>query len=184
MPRLFGSASQNVVTGKISHALVGLTLVLKGVDKAAHFNSHPFTVVFLFAAGAFIILGTAFHHPLQRKITNFTALFRFAEGIALILIGLIFLEKSSRLPYFFFFAGIIYLGLGLFEFFTDPEEKKRLRPLLLTVLGTVFLFAAAVFLAFNFFNSGNTWAYIVAGVIAVMGIFLLVIRKRKTNSDH
>ena len=184
MLRRSGSAKRNMMFEQISHALVGLTLVLKGVDKAEHFSRHPFTVVFLFAAGAFIILGTAFHHPLQKKIPNFTALFRFAEGMALILIGVIFLEKSSRLPYFFFFAGACYLGLGLFEFFTDADEKKRLRPLLLTVLGIVFLIAAAIFLAFNFFNSGNTWAYIITGVIAVMGIFILTLRKRKAGSDR
>ncbi|HSQ36070.1 MAG TPA: hypothetical protein VLQ89_08780, partial [Candidatus Binatia bacterium] len=116
---------------------------------------------------------------LKNKISNFTALFHFAEGLALILSGVALLEKSSRMPYFLFFIGVVYLGLGAFEFFFDQAEKQRLRPVLLTVMGTVFLTAAAVFLAFNYFNSGNTWAYITAGVIAVMGIFILTIRKHK-----
>jgi uncharacterized membrane protein len=174
-------AKKNARLVKFSHILVGIPLILKGIDKAENFNSHPFTVIFLFAAGTFIILGTIFHHWLENKIPNFTALFHFAEGIALILIGFALLEKSSRLPFFLFFIGAVYLGLGAFEFFTDAAEKKKLRPLLSTVMGIVFLVAASVFMAFNFFNSGNTWAYITAGVIAVMGVFILTIRRHKQN---
>jgi len=174
-------AKRNALLLKFSHILVGIPLILKGIDKAAHFNSHPFTVIFLLGAGTFIILGTVFHHRLEKKIPNFTALFHFAEGIALILIGFSLLEKSSRMPYFLFFIGAVYLGLGAFEFFTDAAAKKKLRPLLLTVMGIVFLFAAAIFMAFNFFHSGNTWAYITAGIIAVMGVFILTIRRLKQN---
>jgi len=163
---------------KISHALVGLVLILKGVDKAEHFNSHPFTVVFLFAAGTFIILGAAFHHRIERKVPNFTALFHVVEGMALISVGFALLEKSSRLPYYFIFVGVACLGIGAFEFFTDADEKKRLRPLFLTAMGSVFLLAAIVFAAFNFFNSGNLWAYITTGVLAVMGIFFLFVLRR------
>ncbi len=181
MPRLFGSASKNEMFGKISHVLVGLTLVFKGIDKAEHFHEYPLTVVFLFIAGAFIILGGAFHHHFEIKISNFTALFHIAEGIALILVGFALLKKSSRLPYFLFFIGVVYLGLGAFEFFTNADEKKKLRPLLLTVMGTVFLLAAGVFLCFNFFNSRNTWAYITTVVIAVMGVFILSIGKSKVK---
>jgi hypothetical protein len=82
------------------------------------------------------------------------------------------------MPYYFIFAGMAYLGLGAFEFFTDADEKKRLRSRLLMVMGSVFLLAALVFAAFNFFNSGNIWAYIITGVFAVMGMFLLFIRRR------
>lgn len=179
MPQLEATAKRKAALEKISHALVGLVLLLKGWDKAEHFESHPFTVVFLFAAGAFIILGAAFHHQIERKVPNFSAFFRVAEGLALILLGFALLEKSSRMPYYWIFIGIAYLGMGAFEFFTDADEKKRLRPLLLTVMGSVFLFAALVFAAFNFSNSGNLWAYITSGVFFVMGIFLLFIRRRK-----
>lgn len=178
MPRLFGSAKRSEIFEKISHFLVGLTLALKGIDKAEHFSRHPFTVVFLFAAGAFIILGAAFQHRIEKKVPNFTALFHVAEGIALILIGLVLLEKSSRLPYFLFFVGAVYLGIGAFEFFTDAAEKKRLRPVLLAVLGTVFLLAAVVAAAFNFFGSNNSWVFITAGILAVCGLFILLVRRK------
>lgn len=175
------TAKRNAVSGKISHALVGLVLLLKGWDKAEHFESHPFTVVFLLAAGAFIILGAAFLHPLERKIPNFSAFFHVAEGLALIVLGFALLEKSSRMPYYLFFVGAVYLGIGAFEFFTDNDEKKRLRSLWLTAMGGVFLLAALVFAVFNFFNSGNFWAYFTCGVLAVMGLFFLFMRRRTTQ---
>jgi hypothetical protein len=177
MPRLFGSA-KSAILEKISHILIGFTLVIKGVDKAEHFNRHPFTVVFLFCAGAFIILGAFFHQRIEKKIPNFTALFHVAEGISLILVGLALLEGSRRLPYFFFFAGAVYLAIGAFEFFTDAAEKKELRPVLLAVLGTVFLLAALVAFILNFLGSNDSWVFIITGVFAVCGLFILLVRRK------
>ena len=178
MPQPFGSAKSKVLPEKIAHCGVGLTLILKGIDKAEHFSHNPFTAVFLFAAGAFIILGAFFHHKIDKKMPNFTALFHVAEGISLILIGSLLLEKSSRLPYFLFFIGSVYLGLGAFNLFTDDEQKKRFAPKLPLVLGAVLWTAALVALVLNFLNSGNTWAYITAGVMAAVGSFLLLMRSK------
>jgi len=178
MPRLVRSEKRSAFMEMISHMLVGLVLVIKGIDKAEHYRQHPLTVVFLFVAGAFIILGALFHHPIEKKVRNFSALFRVAEGLALIVVGVVLLEKSARMPYFLFFAGALNIGLGVFEFFTSAEDKKRLRPVLLAVMGVVFLGAALVFSAFNYFNSGNAWAYGISGVFAAMGLFLLLFRRK------
>jgi hypothetical protein len=177
-----GAARTNARLETLSHILIGIPLIMKGIDKAEHFEKHPFTVLFLFACGAFILLGAAFHHRLEKKIPNFYALFHIAEGLALIVTGIALLEKSSRLPYFLFFLGAIYLGLGAFNFFTDASEKKRLQPLLVTGMGIVFLVAAAVFLVFNYLNSRNSWAYFITAVIALVGIFFLVVIRKKVNS--
>jgi hypothetical protein len=178
MPPSPGPAKRSAMFERISHCLVGLTLVMKGVDKAEHFSDHPLTVLYLFAAGAFIILGTAFHHALEKRIRNFVALFHVAEGTSVILVGLVLLEKSSRLPYFLFFIGAAYLGLGGFEFFTDAGSRKRLRPVLLAVMAAAFLVAAALAVTLNLFGSKNTWVFITAGVMAVMAAYMLLARKK------
>ena len=172
-----GADRKNRIMEMISHMLIGFVLVLKGIDKAEHYRQHPLTVLFLFAAGAFIILGALCHHPIEKRVRNFSALFRVAEGLALFLVGYVLLEKSARLPYFLFFAGALNIGLGVFEFFTDDADKKRLRPLFLAVMGAVFLAAALVFSLFNYFNSGNAWAYGISGIFAVCGLFLLLFRR-------
>ena len=162
----------------VSHMLIGLSLLIKGIDKAAHFSQHPLTVVFLFVAGAFIILGTVFHHVLEKKIPNFAALFHVADGIALILLGFMLLEKSSRLPYFVLFIGVCYLGLGGFEYFTAAEARKKLRPKLLAVMAAVFLAAAAVAAGLNLRGSKNTWVFVTAGLLVAMAAFMLLVRRK------
>jgi hypothetical protein len=178
MGRSFASEKKGAKLEMISDLLVGFAIVMKGVDKAEHFDRHPLAVIFLFCAGAFILLGALFRHGIEKRLPNFGALFHLAEGLALILVGLLLLEKSARLPYFFMFIGVAYLGASGFEWFTTPDQKQRLRSRYLAVLGSVFLLAALVFSAFNFFNSGNTWAYITSGVIAAAGLFLLFVRRK------
>jgi hypothetical protein len=178
MMRLFAPGKKSARVETISDILVGFAIVMKGVDKAEHFSRHPLAVIFMFCAGAFIVLGAVFRHGIEKRLPNFSALFHVAEGVALVLVGLLLLERSTRLPYFFLFIGAVYLAVGGYEWFTGPEQKRRLRPLFLAVLGTVFLLAALVFSAFNFFNSRDTWAYIASGVIAATGLFLLLVRRK------
>lgn len=173
-----GSVKRSEAFQRLSHYLVGLTLVMKGIDKAEHFSEHPATVVYLFAAGAFIILGTVFHHALEKRIRNFTALFHAAEGSSLILVGLVLLERSARLPYFLFFIGAVYLALSAFEFFTDAESRKRLRPVLLAVMAAAFLAAAALAVTLNLLGTKNTWVFITAGLLAAMAAFMLLFRRK------
>jgi hypothetical protein len=178
MPRLFASDDRYALLESLAHYLVGLTLVLKGIDLAKNFGRHPFTVLFLFCAGAFIILNAVFHRRIEKNTPHFNALFHVAEGVFLIFIGLVLLDKDSRQPYFFFFVGIVYMDLGAFELFRDAVEKKKLRRLFLTVLATVFLAVAVVALAVNLFGSNSPWVYFAAGVLAVSGLFILLVRKK------
>ena len=165
----------------LAHYLVGLTLVLKGIDLAEHFNRHPFTVLFLFCAGAFIILNAVFHHRIEKHEPGFNALFHIAEGIFLIFIGLVLLEQDSRQPYFFFAVGAAYLALGYFELFRAAAAKKKLLRFFMTVLATVFLAAAAVALAVNLFGANDPWVYFTAGVLAVSGLFIVLAAKRPSD---
>lgn len=174
----FESSKTNPILENMVHYLVGLTLALKGIDMAEYFNDYPFTVVFLFADSAFIIFGTAFRQYMEKKVRNFTALFHVIGGISLILIGFVLLEKGSRLPYFFSFIGAVYLALGACELFTNAAEKMKLRPPFLTLLGTALLAAAVGTLAINLFGLGKSWAYIMATMLAAIGMFILLVRKR------
>jgi drug/metabolite transporter (DMT)-like permease len=173
-----GHSRRKIVPEKIAHFCVGLPLILKGIDKAEHFREHPWLVIFLFAAGAFILLGAAFEHQIEKRIPNFARLFHVAEGLALIAIGVALLEKSSRIPYFFMFAGVAYLAIGIFEFVTTAETKKRLEPRFVAVMGAAFLLFAAVAAVLNTLGTRNAWAYITSGVIAVVGAFMLIARRK------
>jgi hypothetical protein len=171
-------SGRKIVAESISHYLIGMALVMKGIVKAEHFGFLRFSVLFVIAAGAFIILGAVFQRSIEKRIRNFTALFHVAEGIALGLIGLLLLEESTRLPYFLFFIGLMYLAVGIFLLFTDPAGRKRLAPRFAAVMGWAFLLFAATAVVLNTLHARNGWAYFTAGLMVVMGVFLLVARRR------
>jgi len=178
MPRLFGSDERYAMLESLAHYLVGLILVLKGIELAEHFSRHPLTVLFVFCAGAFIILNAVFHHAIEKHEPHFNALFHVAEGTFLIFIGLVLLGKDSRQPYFFFFVGAAYMALGVLELFRVASEKKKLPRFFLTVLATVFLAAAGVALAVNLFGANDAWIYFTAGVLALSGMLILLARRK------
>lgn len=178
MPRLFVSDERYAMLESLAHYLVGLTLALKGIDLAEHFSRHPFTVLFLFCASAFIILNAIFHHRIEKNEPHFAALFHVAEGVFLIIIGLVLLGKDSRQPFFFIPAGAAYLVLGSCELFSDAAKKRDLPRFLLTAPATVFLAAAGIALAVNLLGANNTRVYFTAGVLAVSGMFIMMVRKK------
>jgi uncharacterized membrane protein len=172
MPRFFATDDRYELLESLAHYLVGLTLVVKGIDLAEHFNWHPFTVIFLFCAGSFIIISAIFHHKIEKRGPHFNALFHVAEGLFLLFIGFVLLENDSRQPYFFFFIGAIYLGLGAFELFRDAVKNKKLQRLVSAVLATICLAAAAVALVMNLLGLNTPRVYFAAGVLAVSGLFI------------
>lgn len=177
MPRLFVTDERYFMLETLAHYLVGLTLVLKGLDLAERFNRHPFTVLFLFGAGAFIIVNAVFHRRIEKHEPGYNALFHIAEGVFLAFIGLVLLERDSRQPYFFFAVGAAYLALGYFDLFRAAAAHKKLLRFFMTLLATVFLAAAAAALLVNLFGANDPWVYFTAGVLAVCGLFIVLARK-------
>lgn len=167
-----------IVLEGIAHYLMGAVTVLKGIEKAEHFREHPWLVVFLFAAGLFILIGAALHRAIEKRIPNFSKLFHVAEGLALIAVGLALLEKSARIPYFFLFTGFAYLAAGIFDFFTTPESKQRLAPRFAAAMGGAFVLFGAIAIALNTLGARNGWVYAIAGLMAAMGLLLLLARRR------
>lgn len=178
MPRLFASDERHALLESLAHYLVGLTLILKGIDLAKQFERHPFTVLFLFCTGAFIILSAVFHRRIEKNDPHFTALFHVSEGLFLVLIGIVLLERDPRQPYFFLFSGVAYAGLGAFELFKDAVERRDLVRFFLTVPATLFLAAAGIALAVNLLGSNDARVYFTAGVLAITGMFIILTRKK------
>jgi len=167
----------------VSHYLIGFTLVMKGISKLDHFHHHPLSIIAVFAAGAFIMLGTFFHHPLSRRIPNFTALFHIAEGIALTLVGAILLEKGARIPYFLFFIGAIYLVIGTIQFLAKAEQQERILPRIQLVVGFLFIMGGFAAVTYNLLDDRNKWMFIISGVMVAAGVFLLILRRRARKSS-
>jgi len=181
MPRLFAADDRYELLESLAHYLVGLILVVKGINLAEHFNRHPFTVLFLFCTGAFIILNAVFHHRIEKHDPHFNSLFHVAEGIFLIFIGFVLLEKDARQPYFFFLVGAAYLALGSFELYRAAAARKKLPCFFLRLMATVFLTVATLASAVNLLGANSPLTYFVAGVLAVSGLFILLIQRKASE---
>lgn len=170
---------------KVVDYLIGLGIVIKGWEKAEHFGDYPLLVIFLFLAGLLIILGASFHDRIEKKVPNFSAIFHVLEGSALIASAIILLEKGrSRIPYFLFFIGAVYLILGIVRFFTPEKKREKYLHRLQLVLGVAFLAAAAATLVLNAVFVHIIWMTVTAAALAVAGIILLLAGKGAGLSHH
>lgn len=93
------------VRKQLAHALAGLIILFKGVDKIDH---HPQAGSLLIVIGLLIMLLTLFHHRLAKHIKSFDSLVFLAESIVLALIsGLYFQDGKKALPIAY---GLVSLG--------------------------------------------------------------------------
>ena len=162
----------------LAHYLIGFALVVKGWSKLEHFRDQPLRVGFIFLAGLLIILGTILHHRIEKKIKSFTALIYVMEGLALIVAATILFEQGkSRIPYFLFFIGVIYLIIGAGQFLIRGKNRQQAWRRLKFILGITYLAAAAVTLAWFLFWDHNFWLVVMAVVLAGAGLFILLVKK-------
>lgn len=106
----------------LAHYLAGLVIILKGVDKAAHFQEHPIITIFFFVMGAFIIFATAKHHYFEKRFKDFKVLMFLCEGIVLsIVTWYYFSEGKKALPFAYLFATVMYFIMAVVTF----NKSKR-----------------------------------------------------------
>lgn len=111
---------------KIAHYLTGFVAIMKGVDKTAHFNEHPFVPIFLIAIGIFILIATYFHHWFEKRVTEFKTLLCSFEGVALIVVSYSYFSMGKKfLPLCFFLCGIAYFVVGYFLHRKKTKTLKR-----------------------------------------------------------
>lgn len=163
---------------KLNHYLIGFGLIVKGIDKAEHFNHFPLSVIFFFVAGAVIIIGTLFHHQVEKILKRFDAAFFLLEGVAFLLAGLILLEKEgSKIPYFLLFISLLYMIIGAALLFTKEASKEKVMENITILLKYLFLSAALITLVVNIIFFNSVWMYIMAIMLVASGLFGDLIKK-------
>ena len=96
------------VRKQLAHALAGLIIMIKGVDKIDHHHSQAGGI--LIGIGLLIMLITLFHHRLAKHIKSFDSLVFLAEAVVLgIVSGLYFQDGKKALPVAYCLASIGYL---------------------------------------------------------------------------
>jgi hypothetical protein len=167
-----------------AHFALGFSILMKAVSKIEDFHHHPLSISFIFLAGAFVIAGAAFRHRIEPRFKKFASVFHIAEGLVLVTVGLILLDKGKvRLPWFYFFAGVMLVVLGLADWFTPEGKHDKVFAFLTRLFGLFLSFGAAVVFLLNLFRIPDLWMNVIGAVFAVMGFVLVffVPRLQKSN---
>ncbi len=169
---------------KINHYCVGIVIILKGIDKAEHFDHFPLSVICFFLAGAVIIIGATFHHQIAKVFKKFDASFFLLEGVALLLAAIILLEKSgSKIPYFLLFASTLYFILGFALLFTNGTNREMVFGKIQKMLRILFIAAAVITLAVNIIFFNSFWMYVMSALYLVAGALMEFTKKMMQKSE-
>ncbi len=151
---------------------IGIQILTKAFDKLHYFEESPIKVGFLFVAGIFVIVGSIFHHRLEKRIKNIHSLFHIIEGTVLAISAILLFEKGKiRLPAFILFVGVMYLVLGVIgSKINDTNYKKYSKPVL-RWLGITFVLFGLIAIVINIFNDKDGWVFGVSVLFVLIGLF-------------
>lgn len=151
---------------------VGIQILVKAFDKLPYFSHYPLHIGFLFSAGLFVIIGSIFHHLLEKYIKHSHALFHLIEGFVFIISALLLFEKGKiRLPAFIIFIGFIYLLIGVIGYKVSETNYKQISKPLFRWLGITFLLFGFIAMVINWNYDKNTWVFIIASLFVFIGLF-------------
>jgi len=99
---------------KFSHYLAGALIILKGIDKAEHFNKHPVICILLFLIGGFIIFANFRHSYFEKHFKEFKSVLFFCEGVVLAMISYYYFDEGKKYIHFFYaLAAVIYIIVSI-----------------------------------------------------------------------
>ena len=166
------------MTLDIPAVIIGVQILVKGWEKLADFGHHPFLVTLLLLLGGFVVVGAFLTPWLEKRIPNAHALFHAVEGVAISLSAIVLLEKGKlRIPILLLFVGLLYVILGFVES-RPPARRAQLFGPMLRFFGWAFLAAGLVLAGFTAFGDHNVWALGTAGILAIIGAALVLLRPR------
>ncbi len=155
--------------------LIGLQILIKAWDKLPYFVHYPFHVGFLLLAGLFVVLGSFFHHLLEKRVKKVHAFFHLMEGAAIIVSALLLFEKGKfRLPAFILFVGCLYLVLGVIGYKIDADNYQQLGRRLLKWVGLAFIVFGSLSVIWNWNYDKDPWVFIISGIFLLFGIFYFI----------
>jgi peptidoglycan/LPS O-acetylase OafA/YrhL len=112
---------------RFSHYLFGFIVIVKGVEKAEHFDAHPFSCLALFLIGGFILFANFRHHAFKRLFKDINVVLFLCEGLVLIVVSYyLFSEGKKWLPYMYLLAAALYFVAAIARYRKElPSETIR-----------------------------------------------------------
>jgi hypothetical protein len=162
------------LTLHIPAALIGVQILLKGIEKVESLGQHPLIVASLLLLGSFVLVASFLPLWLEKRIKHAHALLHCAKGVAMNLSAILLFEKGKlRIPIILVFIGLLYIVIGYVESKPQEQRERLAGPVL---KGTAWAaLAGGVSLAlFTALGDRDPWALGVAGLLVVVGVTMLM----------
>ncbi|GAB4003897.1 hypothetical protein GCM10028808_00440 [Spirosoma migulaei] len=105
---------------QMAHALAGVIISIKGIDKIEH--HHEIMGSVLIGIGVVIIGLTIYHHRLAKYIKSFDALVFLVEAIVLSIVSILYLQDGKKaLPIAYIVASLAYLVAAYRSYHRDKK---------------------------------------------------------------
>ena len=106
---------KSLLLQRLAHYLVGLLVILKGVEKSEHFNEHPLVCLSLFFIGLFILFANYRHHFFEKYFKEFNIVLFICEGLVLGVVSYYYLSEGKKgLPYAYLLAALVYFVVAIY----------------------------------------------------------------------
>ena len=117
---------RNAILEMIGHLCVGLSILMKGVDKFEH-PGKELMASLLILAGVVVVAGSFLHKKLEPVIGNFKLYIFGIESLVLAILGYTYMIGGSRLMfYFYYLASALFIVAAMIHlFYVMPKEKKK-----------------------------------------------------------
>lgn len=166
--------AKSAFIARIADYAIGFTVLAKGLEEAEHIRHFPFRVVFVFLAGAFIIVGASFSHFFEKRIRNFSGFFHLLEGIVEMIVATILLQRGRHwIPVFLAFIGLVYFTIGVVQLLADAGKQKEVMLRLRGILAVVFIVFGTAVAAFNALTEPKLPVMICCLLLVIIGIFFV-----------
>lgn len=114
----------------IAHLSVGLSVLLKGVDKSEHPGKELYAASFILL-GVFVIAGTVLYKKLEPKIGHIKVYVLLVESFVMVLVGYLHWKEGSHLIHYFNFA--VSVGF-LVAIYILIKKKHKIIPIEISTL--------------------------------------------------
>lgn len=114
---------RNELMEMIAHLCVGLSILMKGIDKAEH---HLFIGSILIIAGLLVFVFSIKHKTIEHRFGNIKYFVFGVESVVMSLIGYSYYQDGANLlPYAYFLVSVMFIAAILVTYFMHDSKAKK-----------------------------------------------------------
>jgi hypothetical protein len=120
---MIAKAKRNEIMELIGHLCVGLSVLMKGIDKLEH-PGKEFIAVVLIIVGLAVIAFSVVHKKYEKRLGHIRPYILATEGIVMAFVGYSYMTDGSHtVHYAYFFTSVLFFWASYFCFRRKTAKK-------------------------------------------------------------